>query len=527
MALIGALVVTGACRDESADVTPTTPTDVPADVGSEPAAATPAAPMLDEPDPRAVAPEPPPTGYAVARIGALLFTSSDNEVGFELPPPRLHERRPAGVTVNVVGRKDGRLVIETLAASPTEQHCGWSLEGLADFRLRMYLGEDDLLPVLVDDFAHEFGDGTKVRLHRGVPVPPGSSPVIAGETEVRVPVPSEALGRLYEPRETFPREVRRGELYPLIDHPLTYDGGTVLEEEGLYAHGEGLAHYGVGAKDGDALVTLRNECLEITARTSNARASVPAPPPPHPGLTKIGEGRFLATPFGPAPEPEADEEDVWGELTEAEVGEAFGVGGLGLTGTGLRVDRYDVEAGTTVLWLDGSGAGLVTTRHSFEVPPRDHQGRSCFDVPLTRRGESTVTLCFAAEDVSHYEVTSPPAGGPPAAVKKVSRVRQAKATVLGSLDRDTIRRVVRGHLHEVRYCYNQGLARDAGLKGRVLIKFIIDSKGKVSSSTVKSSTVSDKNVGNCAAKAIKRWVFPKPKGGGLVIVSQPFVLEPT
>jgi hypothetical protein len=44
----------------------------------------------------------------------------------------------------------------------------------------------------------------------------------------------------------------------------------------------------------------------------------------------------------------------------------------------------------------------------------------------------------------------------------VPTVRQAKATVTGALDKDIIRRIVRAHINEVRYCYNQGLARDPG-----------------------------------------------------------------
>ena len=43
---------------------------------------------------------------------------------------------------------------------------------------------------------------------------------------------------------------------------------------------------------------------------------------------------------------------------------------------------------------------------------------------------------------------------------------------------------------------------------------------------VSSTTLSDKNVGNCVAKAVKRWKFPKPRGGGNVVVTYPFVLEP-
>jgi hypothetical protein len=33
------------------------------------------------------------------------------------------------------------------------------------------------------------------------------------------------------------------------------------------------------------------------------------------------------------------------------------------------------------------------------------------------------------------------------------------------------------------------------------------------------------NVEQCIAQAVRRWEFPKPQGGGIVIVSYPFVLK--
>ena len=79
--------------------------------------------------------EPPPTGYAVAKVGSLLFFSSTGDVGFELPPLG----SAAGMTINVVGEQDGRLVAETLVTEPAEHHCAAALDGLEDFRLRLYL----------------------------------------------------------------------------------------------------------------------------------------------------------------------------------------------------------------------------------------------------------------------------------------------------------------------------------------------------------------------------------------------------
>ena len=108
--------------------------------------------------------------------------------------------------------------------------------------------------------------------------------------------------------------------------------------------------------------------------------------------------------------------------------------------------------------------------------------------------------------------------------KRVPQPRMGVAQVVGGLDKDLIRRVVRAHINEVRYCYNQGLARDPNLKGRVAVQFQIGSTGKVPTAIVSETDVKDNNVGSCIASAVRRWQFPKPPGGGTVIVTYPFVL---
>jgi TonB family protein len=105
------------------------------------------------------------------------------------------------------------------------------------------------------------------------------------------------------------------------------------------------------------------------------------------------------------------------------------------------------------------------------------------------------------------------------------RVRQAKAEVEGALDKDIIRRIVRAHINEVRYCFNRGLLRDKTLEGRVSIQFTVNGEGEVPVAVVADSSVKDTAVGECIAKAVKRWTFPKPDGGGTVVVTYPFVLE--
>ncbi|MCA9706153.1 MAG: AgmX/PglI C-terminal domain-containing protein [Myxococcales bacterium] len=121
-------------------------------------------------------------------------------------------------------------------------------------------------------------------------------------------------------------------------------------------------------------------------------------------------------------------------------------------------------------------------------------------------------------DVVPDEVPDPLAESP--------RASQLHANVEGSLDKAVIRRVVRAHIAEVRTCYNEGLAEDPELAGRVMIGFTIDPDGEVDRAEVASSDLGDGEVAECIAEAIAGWRFPKAADGQPVHVSYPFVLEP-
>ena len=92
----------------------------------------------------------------------------------------------------------------------------------------------------------------------------------------------------------------------------------------------------------------------------------------------------------------------------------------------------------------------------------------------------------------------------------------------GSLDKEIIRRIVRRNINQVRYCYTQGLATRPSLEGRAVVQFTIAPTGQVLASVLQSSTLNAVAVESCVVNAVKRWEFPKPDGGGLVIVSYPF-----
>ena len=59
-----------------------------------------------------------------------------------------------------------------------------------------------------------------------------------------------------------------------------------------------------------------------------------------------------------------------------------------------------------------------------------------------------------------------------------------------------------------------------------LVRFAIAPAGQVLSAVVESSTLGNPRVELCTAQAVRRWEFPKPTGGGMVMVSYPFVMSP-
>lgn len=99
------------------------------------------------------------------------------------------------------------------------------------------------------------------------------------------------------------------------------------------------------------------------------------------------------------------------------------------------------------------------------------------------------------------------------------------ATVMGSLDKTQIREVIRRHSQQVQSCYQSRLAQRAGLEGKVAVKFVIAATGKVASADVAQSTLSDPQLEGCITAHVKTWTFPPPKGGGIVVVTYPFVFK--
>jgi glyoxylase-like metal-dependent hydrolase (beta-lactamase superfamily II) len=96
----------------------------------------------------------------------------------------------------------------------------------------------------------------------------------------------------------------------------------------------------------------------------------------------------------------------------------------------------------------------------------------------------------------------------------------------GRLDKEIVRRIIRRHINEVKACYERELIERPMLGGRVMVQFTIGTTGQVIASVLQNSTLGSDRGETCIVQAVRRWEFPKPIGGGDVIVSYPFVLTP-
>lgn len=100
---------------------------------------------------------------------------------------------------------------------------------------------------------------------------------------------------------------------------------------------------------------------------------------------------------------------------------------------------------------------------------------------------------------------------------------EPKTVVLGSMDPELLRKILREYIPQFRHCYQQELIGNSDkIKGVIDLNFTISAAGKVSKYNirVKDAKFSEKGVG-CMGQVLSLIDFPKPKGGGVVDVKQP------
>jgi hypothetical protein len=95
----------------------------------------------------------------------------------------------------------------------------------------------------------------------------------------------------------------------------------------------------------------------------------------------------------------------------------------------------------------------------------------------------------------------------------------------GSLSKKEIRAVIVRNLHQVRDCYELAQTAWPDVRGKVRVKFVIGPDGRVPLSAISLNQTGIEALGCCIQNFPRHWQFPRPQGGGIVIVDYPFMLE--
>jgi pSer/pThr/pTyr-binding forkhead associated (FHA) protein len=98
-----------------------------------------------------------------------------------------------------------------------------------------------------------------------------------------------------------------------------------------------------------------------------------------------------------------------------------------------------------------------------------------------------------------------------------------KTVVLGSMDAELLRRILKEYIPQFRHCYQQELVLNSAMKsGSFDLNFSISPQGDLKKYSIESTeNKTSKNFNDCMGKVLQIIPFPKPKGGGIVDVRQP------
>lgn len=198
-----------------------------------------------------------------------------------------------------------------------------------------------------------------------------------------------------------------------------------------------------------------------------------------------GDPNAPTAPWGRDTSLGTDEISARGNMWGDEIGDAFGAGGLGLSGIGEGGGGRGEGIGLGSIGTLGHGAGTGTG-----------QG---FGSGHGRLGGSHKT--------------------------RAPKVRMGQTTVSGRLPPEVIQRIVRQNYGRFRMCYEQGLSRNPNLEGRVQVRFVIGRDGSVSNVQNGGSDLPDSGVVSCVISAYYGLSFPQPEGG-IVTVVYPIMFAP-
>ncbi len=95
---------------------------------------------------------------------------------------------------------------------------------------------------------------------------------------------------------------------------------------------------------------------------------------------------------------------------------------------------------------------------------------------------------------------------------------------LGTLSPRAIASVIKRRRGEIEGCYERGLKRRPGLKGKLRVQFTVQASGRVRGARLLEDSMGDAGVARCILGKLGRWRFRKPEGGS-VTFAFPFVFS--
>ncbi|MBK7579408.1 MAG: AgmX/PglI C-terminal domain-containing protein [Myxococcales bacterium] len=173
--------------------------------------------------------------------------------------------------------------------------------------------------------------------------------------------------------------------------------------------------------------------------------------------------------------------NTWGD----EIGDAYGAGGLGLSGVGEGGGGRGEGIGLGSVGALGHGAGTGTG-----------QGFGS--------GHGRLGGAHAAQ---------------------APKLRMGAPQISGRLPPEVVQRIIRQNFGRFRLCYENGLKNNPNLQGRVAVKFVIDRQGAVANATNGGSDLPDASVVSCVVSSYTGLSFPQPEGG-IVTVVYPIIFSP-
>jgi hypothetical protein len=101
------------------------------------------------------------------------------------------------------------------------------------------------------------------------------------------------------------------------------------------------------------------------------------------------------------------------------------------------------------------------------------------------------------------------------------------AHIEGAIYRSEVHDTARGHVDEIRRCYDAGLAKNPSLRGTIELEYVINEGGAVASvEDLTGDDFADRKVSRCVARSMRQWQFDVRPNNGSVTVRQPIELSP-